>query len=111
MNCFMKKPSVSNEVIFALWMNEVLTLPYPFVLKLKWETTYLFPVKTTVKGNVNFKNQSLINYHTVSPHSSSGVNLTPYSGVIFGGSYFNSKKELKNSFSGVKLTPDVEELK
>ena len=30
--------------------------------------------------------------------SSSGVNLTPYSGVIFWGSYFNSKMEFKELF-------------
>ena len=35
------------------------------------------------------------------------INLTPYSGVIFWGSYFNSKKDLKNSFSGVKITSDI----
>ena len=50
-------------------------------------------------------------------NSSSGVNLTPYSGVIFGGgggSYFNSKKEFTELFfkskndpryGGVKITP------
>ena len=27
-----------------------------------------------------------------------GVNLTPYSGAILGGSYFNSKKEFKELF-------------
>ena len=44
-------------------------------------------------------------------NSSSGVNLTPYSGVIFGGSYFNSKKEFKELFFSSKNTPDIEELK
>ena len=38
--------------------------------------------------------------------SSSGVNLTPYSRVIL-----TPKRSLKNSFSGVKVTPDIEELK
>ena len=39
-------------------------------------------------------------------NSSSGANLTPYSGVIL-----TPKRTLKNSFSGVKVTPDMEELK
>ena len=42
---------------------------------------------------------------------SSGANLTPYSGVIFGGVILTPKRSLKNSFSGVKVTPDIEELK
>ena len=50
-------------------------------------------------------------------NSSSGVNLTPYSEVIFGGSYFNSKKEFKElsfwskyhpAYWGVKITPKKE---
>ena len=45
---------------------------------------------------------------------SSGANLTPYHGVIFSGSYFNSKKEFEELFfrsksdpryRGVKITP------
>ena len=40
-----------------------------------------------------------------------GVDLTPYSGVIFGGAILTPKRSLKNSFSGVKMTPDIEELK
>jgi len=46
-----------------------------------------------------------------------GVIITPLVGFnslqrsYFLGSYFNSKKELKNSFSGVKIIPDIEELK
>ena len=49
--------------------------------------------------------------------SSGGVSLTPYSGVIFGGSYFNFKKEFKELFFrgknhprywGVKLIPKEE---
>ena len=39
------------------------------------------------------------------------VELTPYSGVIFGGVILTPKRSLKNSFSGVKVTPDIEELK
>ena len=39
------------------------------------------------------------------------VNLTPYSGVIFGGVILTPKRSLKNSFSGVKMTPDIKELK
>ena len=35
-----------------------------------------------------------------------GVTCTPYSGVIL-----TPKRSLKNSFSGVKVTPDIEELK
>ena len=35
----------------------------------------------------------------------------PYSGVIFWGVILTLKRSLKNSFSGVKLTPDIEELK
>ena len=37
--------------------------------------------------------------------------LTPYSGVIFRGVILTPKRSLKNSFSGVKVTPDIEELK
>ena len=44
-------------------------------------------------------------------NSSSGVNLTLYSGVIFWGVILTPKRSLKNSFSGVKVTPDIEELK
>ena len=44
-------------------------------------------------------------------NSSSGANLTPYSGVIFWGVILTPKRSLKNSFSGVKVTPDIEELK
>ena len=40
-----------------------------------------------------------------------GVDLTPYSGVILGGAILTPKRSLKNSFSGVKMTPDIEELK
>ena len=40
-----------------------------------------------------------------------GANLTPYSGVIFWGSYLNSKKEFKELFFRSKMTPDIEELK
>ena len=39
-------------------------------------------------------------------NSSSGVNLTPHSGVIL-----TPKRSLKNFFSGFKMTPDVKELK
>jgi len=39
-------------------------------------------------------------------NSSSGANLTPYSGVIL-----SPKRSLNNSFSGVKVTPEIEELK
>ena len=38
-------------------------------------------------------------------NSSSGVNLSPYSGVIFGGSYFNSKKEFEELFVRCKNHP------
>ena len=44
-------------------------------------------------------------------NSSSGANSTPYSGVIFWGVILTPKRSLKNSFSGVKMTPDIEELK
>ena len=40
-----------------------------------------------------------------------GVMITPYSGFIFGGVIFTPKRSLKNSFSGVKMTPDIEVLK
>ena len=52
-----------------------------------------------------------------------GVNLTLYSEVIFyfyflmggggggGGVILTPKMSLKNSFSGVKMTPDIEKLK
>ena len=42
---------------------------------------------------------------TIFIFSSSGVNLTPYSGVIFWGSYFNSKKEFKELFFRSKNHP------
>jgi len=42
---------------------------------------------------------------------SSGVNLTPYSGVIFiWGVILTPKRSLKKSFAGVKMTPDIDEL-
>ena len=44
-------------------------------------------------------------------NSSSEANVTPYSGVILGGVILTPKRSLKNSFSGVKVTPDIEELK
>ena len=52
-------------------------------------------------------------------NSSSGVNLTPYRGVIFWGGpgggggrvILTPKWSLKNFFSGVKMTPDIEGLK
>ena len=55
-----------------------------------------------IRTHSNF--QSYIN-------SSSGVNLTPYSGVVFWGVILTPKRSLKNSFSEVKITPDIEELK
>ena len=42
----------------------------------------------------------------ISNNSSSGANLTPYGGVIL-----TPERSLNNSFSGVKVTPDIEELK
>ena len=44
-------------------------------------------------------------------NSSSGVNSPRYSGGIFWGVILTPKRSLKNSFSGVKVTPDIEELK
>ena len=44
-------------------------------------------------------------------NSYSEVNLTPYSGFIFGGVILTPKRSLKNPFSGIKMTPDIEELK
>ena len=44
-------------------------------------------------------------------NSSSGADLTRQSGVIFWGVILTPKRSLKNSFSGVKVTPDIEELK
>ena len=44
-------------------------------------------------------------------NSSSEVNFTPYSGVILGGVTLTPERSLRNSFSGVKITPDIEELK
>ena len=38
-------------------------------------------------------------------NSSRGVSLTPYSGVIFLGSYFNSEKEFKELFFRSKNDP------
>ena len=35
-------------------------------------------------------------------NSSSGVNLTPYSGIIFFGVILTPKRSIKNSFSGEK---------
>ena len=43
-----------------------------------------------------------------------GVIISPLvglSGVIFRGVILTPKRSLKNSFSGVKVTPDIEELK
>ena len=40
-----------------------------------------------------------------------GANLTPYSGIIFWGVILTPKRSLKDSFSGVKMTPGIEELK
>ena len=49
----------------------------------------------------------------VNNNSSSGVNLTPYNRVNFGGSYVNSKMEFKELFFRSKniMTPHIEELK
>ena len=44
-------------------------------------------------------------------NSSSGANLTPYSGVTLWGVILTPKRSLKNFFPGVKVTPDIEELK
>ena len=44
-------------------------------------------------------------------NSSRGANLTPYSDVIFLRVILTPKRSLKNSFSGVKVTPDIEKLK
>ena len=43
--------------------------------------------------------------------TSSGANLTPYCGVIFWGVILTPTRGLKNSFSGVKVTPDIDDLK
>ena len=40
-----------------------------------------------------------------------GLIFTPYSGVIFCGFILTPKRSLKNSFTGVKVTSDIEELK
>ena len=43
---------------------------------------------------------------------SSGANLTPLQwSYFFRGVILTPKRSLKNSFSGVKVTPDIEELK
>ena len=44
-------------------------------------------------------------------NSSSGVNLTPYRGVILGGIILTPKRSLKNFSFGVDITPGIEELK
>ena len=36
------------------------------------------------------------------------INLTAYGGVIFRGVILTPKRSLKNSFSGVKMTPNLE---
>ena len=43
-----------------------------------------------------------------SNNSSGGVNLTPYSGVIVLGVILTPKRSLRTSFSGVKITQDLE---
>ena len=62
------------------------------------------------KGSLSIKRSNTAVSHTVIStsynNSSSGVNLTSYSGVIL-----TPKRSLKNSFSGVKMIPDIEELK
>ena len=62
-----------------------------------------------------FSVQFKLSCHTVISrsynNSSSEANLTPYSEVIFGGVILTPKRTLKNSFSGVKVTPDIDELK
>ena len=52
-------------------------------------------------GNAQYFSRSYNN-------SSSGVNLTAYGGVIFRGVILTPKRSLKNSFSGVKMTPNLE---
>ena len=47
----------------------------------------------------------------INNNSSSGVNLTPYNKVNLRGVMLIPKWSLKDSFSGVKMTPDIEELK
>ena len=60
-------------------------------------------------------NEASLGFYTVIfrsyNNSSSGANLTLYSGVIFGGVILTPKRSLKNSFSGEKVTPDIEKLK
>ena len=48
------------------------------------------------------------NFQAVINNSSGGVNLTPYSGVIFFEVILTPKRSLRNSFSGVRTTPDLE---
>ena len=47
----------------------------------------------------------------INRNSSSAVNLNSYSEAIFWGILLTPKRSLKNSFSGVKIPPDIEELK
>ena len=56
--------------------------------------------------------QTLVNLHNIfqgliiTPLGGGGGLFTPYSGVIL-----SPKRSLKNNFSGVKITPDIVELK
>ena len=58
--------------------------------------------------NLNKTQYSAQSFSRSYNHSSSGVNLTPYSGIIFFGVILTPKRSLKNSFPGVKITPDLE---
>ena len=67
--------------------------------------------KTRKRNVIVFESTSTLLFSGSYNNSSSGANLTPYSGVIFRGVTLTPKRSLKNSFSGVKVTPDIEELK
>ena len=67
-------------------------------------TNYWYHVKVNCQRGHTIISRSYNN-------SSSGANSTPYSGVNFWGVILTPKRSLKNSFSGVKVTPDIEELK
>ena len=51
---------------------------------------------------------SIQGIHTCYNNSFSRVNLTPYSEVICLGVILTPKRSLRNSFSGVKIAPDLE---
>ena len=92
--CLVCRLSIFDNALVGSCLSVTILLPLPLPLSKGYHADYTVIFKELYNND-----------------SSSGVNLTPYSGVIFWGVILTPKRSLKNSFSGVKVTPDIEELK